>query len=134
IPGIQAAVSDVQFGAGGLDDYPYSSYGGGNDLPFYLLSEIVPGDQDVGGWSLSAGPTTCPSNSGTRDIGTITGAPNGVPDILEAVQGLPCHGGADGPESYVPALYATATGSGLTWPSGSIPARGACPSIPDEVG
>jgi hypothetical protein len=134
IPGIQAEIDDVQFGAGGFDDYPYSGYGGGNDLPYYNLRDIAPFDQDLGGWSISAGPTTCPSNSSTNDIGTITGSPNGTPDILEAVQGLPCHGGGDGAESYVPAMWATATGNGLDWPSGMVPPNGGCPAIPDEMG
>ncbi|NIS31239.1 MAG: hypothetical protein GWO04_15420, partial [Actinobacteria bacterium] len=67
IPGIQAAIPNVQFGAGGLDDYPVGGYGGGNDLPFYLLREIGPGDEDRGAWSLSATPTTCPSDSSTND-------------------------------------------------------------------
>jgi hypothetical protein len=133
IPGIQAAIPNVQFGAGGMDDYPVSGYGGGNDRPFYLLREIAPGDQDIGAWSLAAGPTTCPSDGSVADIGQIAGAPNGIPDILEAVQGLPCHGGSDGPESYVPALWSTATGGGLDWPGGSVPPR-SCPVIPDETG
>ena len=141
IPGIQAAIPDVHFGAGGFDDYPVSPYGwapgnpfspsGAGDLPFYLLQEIAPPDQDIGGWSLSATPTTCPSSAATQDIGMITGGPNGVQDILEAVQGLPCHFGNDGPESYVPALHATATGEGLSWSGGSVPPR-TCPTIPDE--
>ena len=138
IPGIQAEIANVQFGAGGLDDYPYGSYGAGNDLPFYLLREIAPPEQDIGGWSIAAGPTSCPYNAAVRDIGEITGAPNGRPDILEAVEGLPCHGGYDGEESYVPALWSTATGRGLSWPNesstgGPIPDQ-VCPSIPDEVG
>lgn len=131
IPGIQAEIPNVQFGAGGMDDYPYGGYGGGSDLPFYLLRPIAPHDEDLGGWSVAASATSCPSNPATSDVGTITGDPNGRPDILEAVEGLPCHGGSDGPESYVPALYATATGEGLTWPTGSIPAQ-SCPAAPDE--
>lgn len=134
IPGIAAAIADVEFGAGGLDDFPYNFYGGGNDRPFYLLRDIGPSDEDRGGWSIAAGPTTCPSDTSSYDIGRITGGPNGRPDILEAVEGLPCHGGSDGPESYVPALYATATGEGLDWPGGSVPPRGACPTYPDETG
>ena len=141
IPGIQAEVPNVQFGAGGLDDYPCStldgcggSYGGANDLPYYNLRDIAPFDEDLGSWSIAAGPTTCPSNPATSDIGTISGSPNGRPDILEAVEGLPCHSGADGEESYVPAMYSTASGDGLTWPTGSIPPRGACPTYPDETG
>ena len=133
IPGIAAAIPNVQFGAGGMDDYPYGSYGYMPDLPFYLLREIAPSDQDSGAWSIAAGPTTCPSNPATSDIGMISGGPNGRWDILDAVEGLPCHGGSDGPESYGPALYATATGMGLDWPGGSIPGR-TCPTVPDEMG
>ncbi len=133
IPGIEAAIPDVQFGAGGFDDFPTARYGRSPDLPFYLLRTIGPPEQDLGGWSIAAGPTTCPSNGATNDIGMISGAPNGTADILEAVQGLPCHGGSDGPEAYVPALHATATGMGLTWPGGSVPDQ-SCPSIPDEAG
>ena len=133
IPGIEAAIPDVQFGVGGMDDYPYRSpsgttYGASSDLPFYLLREIGSPTADFGGWSVSASPTACHDA-----IGTIAGAPNGQPDILEAVIGLPCHSGSDAPESYVPALYATATGMGLTWPTGSIPAK-TCPMVLDEEG
>jgi hypothetical protein len=134
IPGVQSAIPDVEFGVGGLDDYPYSSYGSGNDLPYYNLRDIAPFDDDRGGWSIAAGPTACPSNPASNDIGAIVGAPNGRPDILEAVEGLPCHGGFDGPESYVPALWATATGEGLSWPTGSIPGNGGCPTVLDEEG
>ncbi len=148
IPGIQAAIPDVQFGAGGFDDFPVGSFGwprdspfstsGGGDLPFYLLQTIAEPAADIGGWSLTASPTMCPANRATDDIGMITGGPNGSPDILEAVQGLPCHFGNDGPESYTAALWSTATGRGLTWPSmppspTSIPDQ-ACPVRPDETG
>jgi hypothetical protein len=143
IPGIAAAIPNVQFGAGGYDDYGVPSFGweptsSWRDLPFYLLREIGPAEEDIGAWSLASGPTTaeCPMDPSVMDIGTIAGAPNGVPDILEAVTGLPCHGGYDGEESTGPALYATATGMGLTWDyggySGSIPAQ-SCPTIPDEL-
>ncbi|MEM9865529.1 MAG: hypothetical protein AAF938_28235, partial [Myxococcota bacterium] len=137
-PGIQAAIPNVQFGAGGLDDYPYSRIGGTRDLPFYLLREIAPFDQDRGSWSLSANSTTCPMG-GTNDIGMIQGTPDGRPDILQALEGLPCHAGGDGQESYIPALFATATGQGLDWPASTgFPAGRVlprtCPVIPDEVG
>jgi hypothetical protein len=135
IPGIEAAIPDVQFGAGGMDDYPYAGYGSPSgyltpttDLPFYLLREIGPAEEDAHSWSVSGDADSCPPS-----IGQLDGAPNGVPDILEAVTGLPCHGGSDSPESYVPALYATATGEGLTWPDGSIPAQ-TCPMVLDEDG
>jgi hypothetical protein len=136
IPGLQAAIPDVQMGAGGYDDYPVVPFGSAPDLPFYLLREIAPADQDSGAWSIpGAGPdyAGCPRDAATSDIGRITGAPNGRPDILEAVEGLPCHGGYDGEESTGPALWATATGGGLDWPGGTVPAQ-SCPSIPDESG
>jgi hypothetical protein len=152
IPGIRSAITDVQFGAGGFDDYPYESFGWACgygtiaaptwcDRPFYLLRGIAPDSEDIGAWSIAAGPTTCPRDMPNNDIGTITGAANGIPDIFEAVQGLPCHAGNDGPESYVPAMWATATGMALSWPAhptvgspaGMVPAR-TCPMIPDEVG
>jgi hypothetical protein len=151
IPGVEAAIDDVQFGAGGFDDYPYEGYGwrcgyGGAqttwcDRPFYLLRGIAPPDEDIGGWSLTAGPTSCPRDMANNDIGQISGGANGRPDILEAVEGLPCHAGNDGPESYVPALWSTATAMGLSWPAhprtgapaDSVPDR-TCPVIPDEVG
>jgi hypothetical protein len=132
IPGIAAAIPNVHFGAGGYDDYPTGFYGATPDLPFYLLREIAEPMEDRGAWSIAgASATGCPSNPATNDVGTITGGPNGRPDILEAVEGLPCHGGSDGQESTGPALWSTATGMGLTWPGGSIPGR-SCPSIPDE--
>ena len=136
IPGLQAAIPDVQMGAGGYDDYPTGGYGYMPDLPFYLLREIAPPMEDRGAWSIpGAGPdyTGCPRDAATNDVGYITGAPNGEADILEAVEGLPCHGGSDGQESTGPALFATATGMGLTWPEGSVPPQ-SCPTIPDEMG
>ena len=146
IPGIQAEIPDVQFGVGGFDDYPYGGFGAdctvldiigtGNgprcDTPFYLLRGIAPPEEDVGGWSLTASASVCPIDTTVRNIGHIEGSANGRPDILEAVEGLPCHYGADASESYGPALWATATGMGLTWPTGSVPGR-TCPTIPDET-
>ncbi len=133
IPGIQAEIDNVWFGAGGFDDFPYGGYGSGNDQPFYLLKGMGPDDEDRGAWSITAGATACPRNPATKDIGEITGGPNGRPDILDAVEGLPCHNGGDGAESYVPALWATATGMGLSWPSGSIPSR-TCEAVADRPG
>jgi hypothetical protein len=71
IPGIAGAIPNVQFGAGGFDDYPTGSFGSAPDLPFYLLRSIGPADEDIGGWSIAAGPTTCPRSPGTSDIGRI---------------------------------------------------------------
>ncbi|MEO0325172.1 MAG: hypothetical protein AAF447_19595 [Myxococcota bacterium] len=142
IPGIEESIPDVHFGVAGMDDYPVTEadvarYGDDRDLPFYLLRDIAPPGQDLGAWSLEAGPERCPNDrSDVSDvgIGRIEGAPNGTPDILEAVEGLPCHFGADAPESYVPALFATATGSGLAWPGGSLPERACPPTGPDVAG
>ncbi len=142
IPGIEAAVPDTQFGVAGLDDFPVDPYGRaegdeegtrGPDLPFYLLQEIAPPDRDLGGWSLEATSTSCPFAPEISDVGRIEGMPNERPDLLEAVEGLPCHDGFDNPEAYIPALWATATGQGLTWPGGSLEPR-TCPTIPDEFG
>ena len=111
IPGIQAEIDNVWFGAGGMDDYPVGGFGEPQDVPYYNLRDIGPFDQDLGQWSVSGTSMRCPPS-----IGSIqTTGPNGRPDILEAVEGLPCHNGDDPPESYVPALHATATGMGLTW-------------------
>ncbi len=129
VPGIRAEVDDAWFGVGGFDDYPVGGYGGGSDLPFYLLLQMSPPEEDLGAWSLPASASMCPSDPLRRDIGEIAGMPNGRPDILDAVEGLPCHGGSDGPESYVPALWATATGMGLSWPSGSIPDQRCTPRL-----
>ena len=137
IPGIQASIRDVEFGVGGLDDYPFDDptaseggYGGGDDLPFYLLRPIGPAGEDLGSWS-HAVDLDCPPAGPVGQL--VEGTADGVPDLLEAVRALPCHGGRDTPESYVPALYATATGEGLAWPTGSIPAQ-SCPRRADEFG
>ena len=128
IPGIQSAIPDVHFGVGGLDDYPMTDgrtfgYGRSYDRPFFLMQAISPADEDLGSLNTSGCARGGP-------IGRIAGAPNGSPDVLDAVQGLPCHDGFDPPESYIPALYATATGNGLNWPGGSTPTQ-ACPQDPD---
>ena len=138
IPGVRERIPDVQFGVAGLDDYPVNCYGAEaqtlasqgetyrvrQDLPFYLLRPVAPFDQDLGAWSIAgASSTACPIDDDVADVGRIQGSPNGRPDLLEAVEGLPCHGGMDIPESYVPALWATATGASLSWSAGSATCR-----------
>ncbi|MCS6797280.1 MAG: hypothetical protein NZ898_01905 [Myxococcota bacterium] len=133
IPGVQDLIPNVQFGAGGFDDFPVGAHGGGTDLPYYHLIDIVPFEQDMGAMTARFSPSS--------DVMTFqSGGPNGVRDIIDAVRAYPRHSGGNGCESGVEALYMTATGSGTSWPAGgwggmagSIPAK-TCPSIPDEPG
>ena len=125
VPGLQAAIADLAIGVGGVEDFPVDPYGQVRDRPFFLLREMAVADEDIGRWSLDASATGCPLDP-DNNVGSISGAPNGRPDILEAVEGLPCHSGVDLPESYVPALWAVATGNGLTWPGGALSPRN-CP-------
>ncbi len=124
IPGVKRAITNVQFGIGGFDDYPINSHGSGADRPFYMLRAIGDADEDLGAWE---------NRMTGAFLGKIGGSPNGKSDLYDAVQALPLHSGGDVPESTGPALFATATGEGLTWSGGSIPAQ-SCPIIPDEIG
>ncbi|MDQ3033114.1 MAG: hypothetical protein M3Y87_11900, partial [Myxococcota bacterium] len=126
IPGVLPLIPDVQFGAGGFDDFPVGSHGGGSDAPYYHLIDIVPYDEDRG----ALGATFIPSS----DVRTFSASGmNGTRDIIDAVRGYPRHSGANGCESGVEALYQVATGAGVSWGSGAVPAK-TCGSIPDEVG
>jgi len=125
IPGVEALIPDVEFGAGGFDDFPVGSHGSLTDVPYYHLIDIVPFEQDLGAWG-TGGPF---SNVGQF----VASGANGTPDIVDAVRSYPRHSGANGCESGVEALYQTATGSGISWGGGSIPAK-SCPTIPDETG
>lgn len=126
IPGVQGLIPDVQFGAGGFDDFPVGGHGAGSDLPYYHLIDIVPFDQDMG----SLGGTFLPSS----DVRTYSASgANGTPDIVDAVRGYPRHSGSNGCESGVEGLYQAATGMGVSWGSGSVP-RKTCVSPPDEPG
>jgi hypothetical protein len=132
IPGIRAAIADVELGIGGVADYPIMPFGAfGVDLPFFVLRPIAPYEQDLGAWSLEASADECPNDLDVRHIGQIAGAPNGRSDLLDAALGVPCHGGGDSPEGYVPALYSLATGEGLTWAGSSIPGH-VCPAVEGE--
>jgi hypothetical protein len=125
IPGVQALIPDVQFGAGGFDDFPVGSHGSTNDRPYYHLIDIVPPTQDLGAMA--------PSGV-FADVQTFTpSGANGVADIIDAVRTYPRHSGANGCESGSEGMYQTATGEGIMWPGGSIPGK-TCPSIPDEMG
>jgi hypothetical protein len=107
VPGLRAAIPDVQMGVGAFNDYPTSPYGddgswsGSPDQPFWH-------DQDI-----------------TPDDGAVQRALQGVLD-------RPRGSGSDWSESYVPALWMTASGRGTYEGGASIPDK-TCPAIPDEV-
>jgi hypothetical protein len=126
IPGVASMIRDVQFGAGGFDDFPVGEHGGGTDSPYYHLIDIVPYEQDLGQMNGPMWP-----GSDVRQF-AASGA-NGTRDVIDAVRAYPRHSGGNGCESGVEALFQTATGAGVTWRGGAIPAK-TCPSIPDEMG
>jgi hypothetical protein len=122
---VQALIPNVQFGAGGFDDFPVGSHGYGTDRPYYHLIDISPGDRDTGAMV----PGTV-----FGDVQQFAeGGANGVPDVVDAVRAYPRHSGANGCESGVEGLYQTATGEGVSWPGGAIPPK-SCGTIPDEIG
>jgi hypothetical protein len=94
IPALQAKVPSLGVGIAAHDDVPYSTYGmvSAGDLPFYL--PITP----------QGYVTTVTSDSQT------------------AANALTTHGGNDNPESQVLAVHHAITGSGITWPTGSVAA------------
>ncbi len=130
IPGIKERIRDAEVGLGGFSDYPYKGYGtdqavpgAAADLPFFLLRRVAPINEDVGAWSLASTAEKCPPvDENGADVGTISGSANGVPDIVDAVQGLPCKNGRDDAESHVPALWSTVSGQALMWPRGTTEA------------
>ncbi|MEZ4338473.1 MAG: hypothetical protein R3B82_17775 [Sandaracinaceae bacterium] len=124
IPGVQALIRDVWFGAGGFDDFPVGGHGGASDLPYYHLIDVVPFDQDLGSMGGTFG----------SDVPTfVASGPNGTSDIIDAVRSYPRHSGSNGCESGVEGLYQTATGAGVSWSGGSIPNK-SCAVVPDEMG
>ncbi len=123
VPGVQALIEDVRFGAGGFDDFPVGMHGGGTDRPFYPLIDVVPFEQDLGAMA---------PGSAFADVQQfVESGPNGTADIVDAVRAYPRHSGWNGCESGAEALYQTATGEGVDWPGGSIPGRD-CPVAPDD--
>lgn len=104
VPGIQAAVPNTQFGAGALEDFPISPYGGPrnlcgfagttNDQPLTMLQPI------------------------TNVISLVQTAVGKY-----AVGGQPKGCGNDWPEGSIEAMYQVATGAGLSSPAPtSVPA------------
>ncbi len=103
---IAAAIPNVQFGTGSYEDFPVDPYG-----------------NTAGSFGITR------DNFPFRLESVITA------DIaaVQATLSLSANGGYDGPESATEAIYLTATGEGLTYPGGSIPAQN-CAAVPDEVG
>jgi hypothetical protein len=102
VPAIRATIPDVQMGVGHFNDVPSGSYGGGEDQPYWNVENITADDAAV--------------QAGLNFLGG--------PDF-------PWGGGYDGPESHVLGLWCTATGSGFTDCSASVPPQ-TCPAFPDE--
>jgi hypothetical protein len=105
VPGLRAAIPDVQMGVGAFNDSPTSPYGdtgyyGGSDQPYWHDQDITPTDSLV---------QTALNNVAARPRGS----------------------GADWSESYVVALWLTATGNAMMEGGASIPEK-TCPSMPDE--
>jgi hypothetical protein len=93
IPALKAKIPSLGVGVAAHDDVPYNGYGSaGCDLPFYF-------------------PAT-PQGYVT----TITA------DSQFAANALTIHCGSDASEAQVPAIYHAITGSGITWPGGSVAA------------
>lgn len=107
---LRERIPDVELGVGRHDDFPFGGYGG------------------CGGW-------------GAEDdvvFGHIQDITGDVSRVQAGLDSLRIHCGGDGPESYVEALYQTATGAGGSWRYGGatdhvVPPR-SCPAFPDEVG
>jgi hypothetical protein len=94
IPALKTRIPDLGIGVAAHDDYPYSGYGsaGSGDQAFYFPA------------TPQGYVTTVTANS------------------QAAANALVTHFGGDGPESNVQAMFHALTGSGLSWPGGSIPA------------
>jgi hypothetical protein len=107
VPGLRAAIHDVQMGVGSMDDFnccggdPWSSYGDcdyhgiGCDAPFWHWQDITPDD-------------------------------GAVQSALEQVLSNGRGSGADWPESYAVALWITASGEGMYDGGASIPPKTTC--------
>jgi hypothetical protein len=109
IPGLSKAIPSVGIAVAYHDDYPYGGYGtpdcvfGGTGLP------------------------------GDVPEGTVTVVTTDMPAAQAAANKLEVHCGGDEPEAQVPAMYQVLTGSGLTWPGGSVPAHTPAPGTSGGV-
>ena len=86
IPGLKAAIPDVNMSVASFRDFPVWLYGKSSDFPFKLLLQST--------------------NVTTKE---------GEQRVRDAVATLVADGGKDGPESQVEALYRLASGEGFNW-------------------
>jgi hypothetical protein len=100
VDSIRRIIPNTYFGVGHYDDFPFSSYGGGNDRAIHQLCAGPPGS------------ATTPECS-TRYGGIIVQPPTNAMDVQAGARAIPGGGGADGPESAVEALYQIVTNDGL---------------------
>jgi len=132
IPGVEALIPDVHFGAGGFADFPVGDHGFRRlDVPYYHLSDIVAPDQDLG--------LFIPGDTSADVAHFEPTGPNGTSDIVDAVRSYPRRsGGTTACEAGAEALYQTATAEGVAWVDsfdneGAVPAK-TCAQVPDEIG
>jgi len=111
VPGIRAAIPDVQMGVGHFNDVP----DGISSLGTYVPHGTEP---DEPYWNVQ----------------NITADDTAVQDGLTYLYGpdFPWGGGGDTHESAVIALWSTATGNGFDECNSSVPPQ-VCPEIPDEM-
>ncbi len=122
---LAATISDVQFGVGYIEEFPWRQggpfgptfYGSASDVPYHNQQDITPDLAAVSSALQALEVADASMPSGYRAIGD----------------------GGDGPEAQVEGLYQTASGEGGLWtwnPTGATfeLARRECPAIPDERG
>ncbi|MBI5489799.1 MAG: hypothetical protein HY905_20865 [Deltaproteobacteria bacterium] len=105
VPALRDEIDNVQMGVGACNDYPVSPYG------------------DDGSWTGSLDMPYWHDQNITPDDGAVQAA-------LQWVLDRPRGYGADGEESYVPALWMTASGLGRSEGGAFIPDQ-ECPSLDD---
>lgn len=105
VPAVEAEIPDVAMGVGSMNDFPTGSYGDcartGCDQPFWHWLNVTADD--------------------------VPAVQRALQQVLDNPRGY----GADSPESYVPAVWITATGNGMTDGGASVPPQ-SCPAMPDE--
>jgi hypothetical protein len=102
VPALRTTIPDVQMGVGHFNDFPYGSYGGAPDEPYWNVQTITPDDSLV-----------------QTGLNYLSGAD------------FPWGSGWDGPESHVIGVWCTATGNGISDCSAGVPPQ-SCPAYPDE--